>query len=603
MKTAVIGAAIIIGVACYLLARLGRWARSTWWVSRLWRWLSGEAHHGKPVTDAGWVRSGSRALTPTGHATRWWHRPRWQRAAHRTGGTLGVIGLVAAFLAAPGVTSALILFTLFTCVALGFWLGWRRLRERKNRRTYLHPLHLAAHERAGIPRAAPASSWLDVETGIDGTVKTVRIYPPQGWPADAKDREWLVATASAKLGIESPKVETALAGPRPVLTLSRSEPPPKHVRFASVLDAMAACRDDELLIGIGKEGQLVKASLATDSPHIAVSMGTGAGKSNLAGWILLQVLLKGGVGLVLDAKKGASYPWILKDEDGGWAQLPNVGYARSVYQLHEGMAWLSAELDRRNDVAVAGMDTRGKVHGSVGPRLFVIAEELNMAEDRLRSYWSELRGAGDPARSPAFSGLGDVAFAGRQVRMHLVLIGQMLTAAVTGRRDSSVKENCGIKMLARYGPKGWRMMAEDVPMPPSPEQLGRVQVVTGRRVRETQTPEHDPVEARRMVLGSDVAKLPPGMPRCLMAHVTPPALAGGGFSPAAETVSAPAPGTGPVGLREAVASGRLLAGTTLGSLRMMRFRDRDGFPRPAGRRGSEDLYDLAALADYDEARR
>jgi len=365
------------------------------------------------------------------------------------------------------------------------------------------------------------------------------------------------------------------------------------------------CQLDELLIGVGKNGDIVRASLASDSPHIAISMGTGAGKSNLAGFLLLQMLLRRAIGLVLDAKKGLSYPWLLKDEHGRLAQLPPVGYARPTAELHAAMSWMSTELDRRGGVAFAGMDTRGKVHANVGPRLFTIAEELNLAIPRLRAYWQENRPDGGPAKSPAFTGLGEDAFAGRQVRKHLVLVGQMLTAEATGSRDSSVKENCGIKLLARYGQKGWRIMADDVPMPPSPAVLGRVQVVTGQRVREAQVPEMDPVEAREMVLAGDMALLPHDMPCGPPLPVTAraPALAGApDLGPETVTVSpGPAP-PGRVTLSDAVRLGILHPSTTVPALRMARFRDAD-FPDRAGMRGAAMEYDAAALAAWDLARR
>src|SRR5262249_26027160 len=146
-----------------------------------------------------------------------------------------------------------------------------------------------------------------------------------------------------------------------------------------------------LLLGVGKNEELVTASLATDSPHLAITAGTGGTKSNLAGWLLLQVLLKSGIGLILDAKRRPSYPWLLKDMDRGLSQWPNVAYAYTVGELHEGMSWLSEELDRRGDVAFAGMDTRGRVHANVGARLFGVAEELNLAIPRLRTHWQEIR--------------------------------------------------------------------------------------------------------------------------------------------------------------------------------------------------------------------
>jgi hypothetical protein len=287
------------------------------------------------------------------------------------------------------------------------------------------------------------------------------------------------------------------------------------------------------------------------------------------------------------------------------AQLPNIAYAWTTAQLHASMAWLDTELDRRGDVAFAGMDTRGKVHAKVGARLFTITEELNLAVPRLKTYWSENRQPDDPKKSPAFTGLGATAFAGRQVRMHLVLIGQMLTAEATGSRDSSVRTNCGIMLLAKYGQRSWRIMAEDIPMPPPSDVVGRVQVVTAGRAREAQVPQMDEVLARQMVLDGVISPLPYDMP-CQprqMAVTGAPVLVGAGLSPAAETVSVTPLEPRLVGLKAAAESGELGPGTTLGALRMARHRrEKTGFPEPV-ERGREDMFDLAELIQWDAARR
>ena len=602
MGVLVLGAAIV-AAAMYFMMRAHRWLAAQWFLVRLWRWFTGHTWHGEPITDAGWLRPGRRVLIKVGHASRWHHLPRLHRAAWRTGGTLTVAAVVVGLLAAPAVTLALLgaAFLAGMTVACGYVI--RMIANRRHRRTWLHPLHLAAHELAGHPRAIPAKSWITAEVDADGAVNKATLELPPGFPADEKDKQRLVSIASQKLGIEAAEPAWRLAGPTPLLTLRHSPPPPGHVTMAYLLPELASCKDDELLIGVGKNDEVIKASLGTDSPHIAISMGTGAGKSNLAGWILLQMLLRDGIGLVLDAKRRLSYPWILKDGERRVVQLPDVAYAWTTAQMHEAMAWLSGELDRRGDVAFAAMDTRGRVHANVGNRLFILAEELNLAVPRLRAYWQENRDPEiDPSKSPAFTGLGEVAFAGRQVRKHLILVGQMLTAEATGSRDSSVKENCGIKLLARYGPKGWRMMAEDIPMPPPPAQIGRVQLVTAGQAREVQTPELDPVEARRLVLDGNPALLPPGMP-CRPAAATvsaAPALEGpSDLGP--ETISV-SPPPGPLTLRDAVRAGILHPSTTIASLRMARHRD-PAFPARKGVDGRDYLYDAAELAAYDAARR
>jgi hypothetical protein len=346
-------------------------------------------------------------------------------------------------------------------------------------------------------------------------------------------------------------------------------------------------------MGIGKRGAIVKASLASDSPHIGISMGSGGGKSNLAAFMLLQELRRGAIALVLDSK-WISHPWLIG--------LPNVAYARTAAELHAAMVWLADELDRRNQVAFRSVDVRGTVRANVGPRLFIVAEELNMAIPRLRAHWDETRDRDEPKRSPAITGLGEVSFAGRQVKMHLVLIGQMLTSAATGSKDSSVKENVGIKCMARYSPNAWKTMAPEHPMPPKPAALGRVQVVTAAGVRETQVPLVDFGQARELVLAGNITPCPAGMPGAV--RVTdPPHIAHTGADLPVVTVTGALPVTGSadsITLSEAVGLG--IIGPSIAAVRVARHRD-ENFPPPVGQRGLAHLYDPQQLAEWTAGRR
>jgi hypothetical protein len=592
----------IAAAAMYFMMRLHAWLAAQWFLVRLWRWFSGHTWHGKPVTDAGWVRRGQKVLTPTGHATRWHHLPRLHRAGWRTGGTAAAFGLIVGWLTVPLLTSLFVIFVVLVALALALWRVIWLLRARKHRKTWLHPLHLAAHELAGHPRALAAGSWITAETDDDRAVKRAELALPAGWPADAKDKERLVAIASAKLGIEAPEATWRNAGPTPKLTLVRSEPPPPLVTLDGVLEAIAAARRDEIVAGIGKRETIVKASLHNDSPHFGISMGSGGGKSNLAAFILLQELMRGAICLTLDAK-WISHPWLIG--------LPNVAYCRTPAQIHAGLCWLSAELDRRNKVALHSVDAHGKIHANVGPRLFVIGEELNLCMPRLKAYWAASRGPGDPKESPAITGLGEIAFAGRQVRMHLLLIAQLLTAKATGIQGGEVRENIGVKFLARYSPSAWKMQAPEHPMAPKPTQIGRVQVVTAKGVAETQVPklfDEDPAlsEAQRMremVLAGDVTPCPAGMPG-IQLPVSPAPELESGASPAAETVSAPvtiSPAPVLVTLAKAVERGNLRPDTTLSVLRNCRHRD-PSFPERKGELGRDYLYDEAELIAYDARR-
>jgi len=564
-----------------------------------YRWFTGMAHHGDPVTDAGWVRPGKKALTRTGHASRFHHLPRWRRAAWRTGTTAAVAAVLYGLAVAPAATVAALKAAAAVSLAACCWAGWRAWRRHQHRHTWLLPAHVAIAPIAGIPLPERPEHWLSVTADRSRATLTL----PPGFDHDPKTEERIIRLASQKLGMESPDVAWRRTGPSSELVLTKSEPPPSLVTLDDIRPAIEAAGRDEIVMGTGKHGKTITASLHSDSPHFGISMGSGGGKSNLAAFVVLQVLMRGAICLVLDAK-WISHPWLIG--------LPNVAYCRTPAQIHAGLCWLSAELDRRNKVALAAVDAHGRVNANVGPRLFVIGEELNLCMPRLKAYWAAERESGDPKESPAITGLGEVAFAGRQVRMHLLLIAQLLTAKATGIQGGEVRENIGCKMLARYSPSAWKMQAPEHPMPPKPTAIGRVQVVTARGVSETQVPklfDDDPALSqaqvmREMVLAGRITPCPAGMPGAQAVTGTT-ALPHTGPEQREQVFQA-APVTGPVTgpgdvvtLSEAVARG--VVRCSLPALRMARFRDPD-FPAKVGQRGLEHEYDPQQLADWDARR-
>jgi hypothetical protein len=551
-----------------------------------WRFLSGHPWHGGVVTDAGWLRPGTKALTPTGHATRWHHLPRWKRAAWRTSGTAVTLAAGWGTLANPSLTWRFIVsagFVIF--VVLGFVVV-RAIIGRRRRRTWLLPLHLAAHELAGIPRAALASSWISVGTDESGAVTGARLALPPGWPAEAADKQRLLAIASAKLGIEAPQASWRLAGPQPQLVLSQSEPPPARVPLEAVRAAIDAARPDELVWGLGKQAAVIRTSLSGDSPHLGLSMGSGAGKSVTARGLAAQRLYKGDIVLILDFKM-ISHQWA--------RDLPNVAIVRRPHEIHRALIWLGAEVDRRNEVALAGADLDGNVHASVGPRLIVVCEELNATVARLRAHWRDVR-AGDkslPQRSPALDALDAASFMGRQVLVNIIYIGQRLSVKASGG-DGDARENIGVLAFGRYTPSNWKMLAGDHPMPPKSLTPGRLQVVTDR-VRECQGVFMSAREARALALAGVVTPLPAGMPGAVSGTTAGMLPAGPDQLVVSGTrTSVLAPGQ-LVTLSEAVAGG--VVSRSLTALR--KASQRPGFPPHRGFDGLAKQYDATDLAAWD----
>jgi len=558
-----------------------------------WRFLSGAAWHGKPLTDAGWFRPGTKALTPTGHATRWQHLPRWKRAAWRTGSTLGVLLMAWAVSVKPRVTLVVLGCAAICALLLMTILVIVLVMRRKRRKTWLVPLHLAAHELAGIPRAARASSWISVKLDESKAVAGARLALPPGWPADEKDKQRLVAIASAKLAIEAPQATWRNAGPSPQLILAQSEPPPVRVSLESVRPAIDSARPDDLVWGAGKQGRTVTTSLSGDSPHCGLSMGSGAGKSVTARGLLAQRLYRGDIGLILDYKM-ISHQWA--------RDLPNAVIARRPHEIHRALIWLGGEVERRNEVALAGADIDGNVHAAVGPRLIVVCEELNATVARLRAHWREVRG-GDkslPQRSPALEALDAVSFMGRQVLVNIIYIGQRLSVKASGG-DGDARENIGVIAFGRYSASNWKMLAGDYPMPPKSLTPGRLQVVTDR-VRETQGVFMSAREARALALAGTVTPVPAGMPGAARVSGTSHLSVNSGAEQAGvpETEAPPVltPG-GLVTLSEAVREG--IVPLSLHALR--KASQRPGFPARRGLRGLAGEWDALELAEWSATRK
>ncbi len=538
-----------------------------------WRWLSGAAWHGQPVSDDAWSWPGG-----------WfWRMSRPRRAAVRLAVTAAAGGLALSWMTNPQVTARAIIYICCILLALAGWLAVRGLRTMRHRRRWLRPLHLAAHARAGIPRSQSPRSWITIAPDRGSVVLAL----PQAWVPDDKDRQALVGIVVAKTGMESPEVSWRVAGPAPRLELTASRPPPARVALTEIRAAIDQAKADELVWGLGRHGRIIKSSLSGDSPHLGLSMGSGAGKSVTARAILAQMLYHGAIGLILDYKM-ISHQWA--------RDLPNVAIARRPHEIHAALLWLGREAERRNEVALAGADMDGNVHAMVGPRLIVVGEELNATIARLRAYWRQIRGKDDQQRSPALEALDAVSFMGRQVLMNIIYIGQRLSVKASGG-DGDARENIGVIGFGRYSSSNWKMLAGDYAMPPKSLTPGRIQVVSDQ-VRETQAVFMSALEARQLALAGTVAACPAGMPGAAgVSSGNAAAISGPGLPVVPETPPAVLVPGGRVTLSQAVAEG--IVGRSLHAVR--KASQRPGFPQRKGSQGLAAVYDAAELAAWDQS--
>ena len=462
------------------------------------RWLFAHQNWaGKAVTNRGWNRPGTKALTPTGHAHRRWYLPQWQHALWRTRNTLVTVLACAGLLFQTRRTAEYVGVTALAGAGLGALRARSWMGEYSHRKNYVKPLHVRLAGDAGIPLANKPESWLEIPRDLS--------YAALTWPKGAtlpkpQERDAIASTAAATLGMGDAKKTWQFTGPHLRLKLVPPVPPPKWVylddidwgrrdtpdlQCDAIRQAILDAGVDDLILGVGQDGNIVKVSLSNDSPHIVLSIDSGGGKSVTVRCLASQVLFRGGIAAILDNKL-VSHPSL--------RGLPNVAYADDIEKIHDFLCWLDGEISRRGQFIRAHTDVLGNVTGSPGPRLVVFLEEQNLMMNRLRGYWAE-RISEDkalpkdmrenlPAVSPAVRGFEAASYAGRELKVHLVFVAQRFTAEAAGggAKGASVRMNAGIRMLAGYDDDTWKMLVgKQTPMPASSKHAGRIQVfVKGR---------------------------------------------------------------------------------------------------------------------------
>jgi hypothetical protein len=277
------------------------------WQARMWK-------------RAGWKRALARLVVAAVVAGLWFHRAFTERATAVACGLAAGYGLIRLVL---------------------WWENWGHYRQ------VVRPLH---YKLAGFLDApARPRDWLDIPKDYATNPDAVsHIYPPKDLLGGDRDKEDItLAVQTALPGLQDPDIDwSRLGSHKPRIPIRPSNPPPDRVTWEQIAPHVAEAGPDELVVGIGRRDKPVKASLALDSPHFMINMGTGAGKSTLGGFWLVQELRRGGMGMILDAKH-FSHPWAFKDIDAEFGLLPNVRYNRWIPDLHEAMMWLGRELSRR----------------------------------------------------------------------------------------------------------------------------------------------------------------------------------------------------------------------------------------------------------------
>ena len=573
-----------------------------------WLWFTGlPIGDGVSRTNATWTmrsRGPKPVLHNSGHAIAWHHLPRLHRAGIRTGATLVFLLIAYGLVTALTVTLAVLSALAFLLLLAVIWHVTYRVRTWNHERHYVKPL-----ERTLVSKLPAAPLSIEVER-VGDAVKSVEIeWPPETEIGELEKQQALEAVTT-RLAIEAPDPAWSLRGRNRSVVFTQSEPVRSDVDWeGEFAAAVARAAANELVFGIGKRDAINTAKYS-ESPHLMIPGISGGGKSNLAAVLLLQEMMRGSLIFNLDPK-WISHLWL--------QDLPNVISAHDAPSMHLALCWLGKELLRRTKAAYYSAGGTGRVRGSVGDRIIVLCEELNYGMPGLKDLWRETRTKEDPKQSPAISALSALACAGRASDMHEWLIAQLLTAESTGVRDSSIRSNAGIKAMARWDGPGWGMaVGKHIPMPPATTIPGRIQLVTGDGVRETQVPylhlddkdeavaEKAVRWARELAVSGVVAQIPGG-PEGIPPQLWPASVLGSQppVIVAGQVVETTGNGTDMpvlISLRQACAEDVFRLGSADPLAAARKAAQRPGFPEVAGWDGKTALYYKPELAEWQDGK-
>jgi hypothetical protein len=567
LRDVLIIAAALAGLAVLIFALwLRHMVRTHGGLVLIGRWHIGHPLRGRPKHERGWSR------------------PERIRATFRVSGELAVVLALAGLVAARTVTLVMLAFAAAFALLLAVAWAVDKLTSHAHNRDYVTPLERTVTAMIGEPPEV-----LQIER--DGSaVQSVTLEWAREVEIGPPEQAMVLDAVTRRLSIEAPEEHWNVLGRKREVTFVRSTPPPDRVHAHEITGCVREAAEHEIVLGLGKKAQVMDVSLDTEIPHLGFCMASGDGKSTAAMNTSTQVLYHGGIVAILDYKLMSHM----------WARgLPNVAYAGTPEELHELLIWLAwdddtreSELTRRKKVALASADIRGNVHANIGPRILVVAEELNSTQKKLKTYWRQIGGKGP---SPAAEALEEIHFTGRQLRIHCLDIAQRLSARATssgGSADS--RENIGAILFSNPSASTWKMLADGHAQPPATDHKGRYQLYTRKTVRELQGVLWDEQEARDFALSGTVAVPRDDMPftgvPAVVGHEAPALMQGPdlGFVVGHEPPEAPVV-PGAVTLREA-AEAQMFPSVAAARKAVQR-----AALQPVGERGVAHLFSVADL--------
>ncbi|MGW8768700.1 hypothetical protein ACWGN5_40245 [Streptomyces sp. NPDC055815] len=351
----------------------------------------------------------------------------------------------------------------------------------------------------GLPEDEPRENWLHLPSRLADPGARIVIRLPWTFRGSELDRQNLGALINTRLpgewvgrfsftGEHATAVYTHKPPPKP----PAPEPEcPEGVDFfdPEIQAAIAACKKGEVVVGRDQYGQIIVKELGdSETPHWALSVGTGGGKSAFCQMVIAQLIRQGYFIIAADVKRVSVENYI---------GVPGVfvyNDPKNVADMRAAIEWFKDEIDAR----AAWVESE---RNAEFPGMLLVIEESNEFADISKDWWDDNRktskdefGPADRAADPIWGTVASGARLGRFVHGNILAVFQDLRDQALGGKG--LRNLFRLKFMGNYNLNQWKNVVGTTPVPDSVDKAGRMMVVEGNSQYWIQTCFAEPRDLR-----------------------------------------------------------------------------------------------------------
>ncbi|WP_369361231.1 hypothetical protein, partial [Streptomyces sp. cg2] len=384
-------------------------------------------------------------------------------------------------------------------------------------------LWVVIREDLQLPEDEPREKWISLPPSLAAPDAQITIRLPWAFRGSAIETDSITTLVNSRLpgewvgryswtGEHATAVYTHKPPPKP-----KPQCPDKVSFFdADIQEAIEQCRKGEIVIGKDENGRIVVRRLDGETPHWALSVGTGGGKSAFNQMVIAQLAKQGYHVIAVDVKRTS-----VANYDG----VPGIHIyndPKAPQDMWAAVQWFWDEIDARSYVKEG--DATAEF-----PGLLLLVEEANEFADLSKEHWDNVRAAEkekkkrkkgeedefedwdaedvpaglddfstDRAADPIWGRVSSSARLGRFIHGNIIAVFQDLRDQALGGKG--LRNLFRLKFMGNFNTNQWGNVVGTRPVPDSQDKAGRMMIVEGNSQIWVQTLYGDPDELREWTL-------------------------------------------------------------------------------------------------------